>query len=124
MQQCSHKEDDFDHFLFLVQDVTCAEDGFGPDEIQLVNTKVTSQCQEVKETQKTDFKGCYLNHPLSQAAPTTGLDNSSYDGNIEVDGEWECNDEGQKVKLPSQGKKEGTNNDKVAFVYLAHIHLT
>ena len=44
---------------------------------------------------------------------SAGLDNSSYDKSKEVYGE--CNDEGKKVKLPSQGKEEGTNNDRVDY---------
>ena len=105
---------------FLAQDIACAKDGFCPDKIQSVKKKATSQSQEVKETQKSDYKGCYLkNHPLFQAAPTAGLDNSSYDRSEEVD--RERNDRSQKVKLPSYEKKRRNKQWQGRLLCIWHI---
>ena len=41
--------------VFLAQDIAFAKDGFCRDKIQSVKTEATSQSQEVKETQKSDY---------------------------------------------------------------------
>ena len=40
--------------------IACAKDGFGPNETQSVNIKVTSQRQEVKKTQKLQMYVFYF----------------------------------------------------------------